>query len=148
MWFWILYTTHFDRFSLHLGIHPCWTQGLPIFHAHTLGCHKQASDHNLFCQIDLADLAIWSTTRTLKPMRIYFLICCQKNLIKYIKKRNMRVIITETHRCVLHAINKHRAPVDIAFLWWDNGIIILILGHFPMQEDESAIYWKLVMLMN
>jgi hypothetical protein len=37
-------------------------------------------------------------------------------LTKYIRKRNMRVTITETHRCVLHAINKHRAHVDIAFL--------------------------------
>jgi metal-dependent HD superfamily phosphatase/phosphodiesterase len=39
-----------------------------------------------------------------------------KILTKYIKKRNMRVTITKTHRCILHAINRHRAPVDIAFL--------------------------------
>jgi hypothetical protein len=39
-----------------------------------------------------------------------------KLLTKYIKKRNMRVTIIETHRCVPHAINRHRAPVDIAFL--------------------------------
>jgi GTP cyclohydrolase I len=39
-----------------------------------------------------------------------------KILTKYIKKRNMRVIITKTHMCVLHAINRHRAPVDITFL--------------------------------
>jgi hypothetical protein len=39
-----------------------------------------------------------------------------KFLTKYIKKRNTRVTITETHMCVLHAINRHRAHVDIAFL--------------------------------
>jgi hypothetical protein len=38
-----------------------------------------------------------------------------KILTKYIKKRNMRITITETHKCVLHAIKRHRAPVDIAF---------------------------------
>jgi hypothetical protein len=39
-----------------------------------------------------------------------------KILTKYIKKRNMKVTIIETHRFVLHATNKHRVHVDIAFL--------------------------------
>jgi len=39
-----------------------------------------------------------------------------KILTKYIKKRNMKLIITKTHRCIPHAINRHKALVDIAFL--------------------------------
>jgi hypothetical protein len=37
-------------------------------------------------------------------------------LTKYIKKRNMRVTIIETHRCILYAINRYRVHVDIAFI--------------------------------